>query len=96
MMQVAEFLSHPNAAEFVIANAFCNFIRQLEFPGEVLIKTYVGAIGKSSFDTYHELLRTEDQNTVYANGGATVVWLNRATQKSLPLPDELRKWLTKS
>jgi acyl-CoA thioester hydrolase len=96
MMQVAGFLSHPNSAEFVIANAFCNFIRQLEFPGEVLIKTDVGAIGKSSFDTYHELLRTEDQNTVYANGGATVVWLNSATQKSAPLPGELRKWLTKS
>jgi len=77
----------------VIINAFCNFLRQLEFPGEVLIKTYAGAVGRSSFDTYHEMLRTDEADTVYASGGATVVWVDYARQGSLPLPEAMRALL---
>ncbi len=73
----------------VIANAFCNFIKQLEYPGDVLVRTYVGAVGRTSFDTYHELLRADDPLTVYANGGATVVWVNFPLQKSSPMPLKL-------
>jgi acyl-CoA thioester hydrolase len=36
----------------VIVNAFCNFIRQLEYPGDVLAKHYVANPGRSSFDTF--------------------------------------------
>ena len=78
---------------FVIANIFCNFIRQLEYPGEVIIKSYVGAVGRSSFDMYHELLRADNSNTLYANGGETMVWLDFPKQKSVPLPERLRDWL---
>ncbi|NIC41485.1 thioesterase family protein [Aquabacterium sp. A08] len=82
--------ANPQGEGPVIANAFCNFIRQLEFPGEVLVRTYAGAVGRSSFDTYHELCRTDDPDMVYANGGATVVWVDFPAQKSAPLPVHLR------
>jgi len=93
LMREAGFVTNPLGEGFVIANIFCNFIRQLEFPGEVLIKSYVGAMGRSSFDMYHELLRTDDSNTVCANGGATMVWLDFPQQKTLPMPPALRHWL---
>ena len=32
----------------VIINAFCSFIRQLEYPGDVLAKHYTGAMGRST------------------------------------------------
>lgn len=87
-------LSINSAGEgFVIANIFCNFIRQLEYPGEVIIKSYVGAVGRSSFDMYHELLRADNSNTLYANGGETMVWIDFPKQKSVPLPERLRDWL---
>ena len=78
---------------FVIANIFGNFIRQSEYPGEVQIHRYVGAIGRSSYDLYHELRRTDNDSTVYANGGETMVWLDFPNQKSLPIPQKLREWL---
>jgi acyl-CoA thioester hydrolase len=78
----------------VIANIFCNFIQQLEYPGEIQIQSYVGTIGRSSFDLYHELRRADSGNTVYANGGETMVWLDFPNQKSLPMPQKLREWLT--
>lgn len=84
------FVANPAGEGLVIVNAFCNFIRQLEFPGDVLVRTYVGAMGKTSFDTYHEMLRTDDPDTVCANGGATVVWVDFPRQKSVPMSAQAR------
>jgi acyl-CoA thioester hydrolase len=82
----------PNPEGFgsVIVNAFCNFIRQLEFPGEVLAKHYVANPGRSSFDTYITLERSDAPGLIYAEGGATTVWTEFKAQKSAPMPPWLR------
>ncbi|QPF73320.1 acyl-CoA thioesterase [Roseateles sp. DAIF2] len=74
----------------VIVNAFCNFYRQLAYPGEVLAKHYVSNPGRSSFDTWITLERTDRPGEVCAAGGATTVWMDFPAQKSAPLPDWLR------
>jgi len=85
--------ANPQGLGPVIANAFCNFIRQLEYPGDVLVDTFVGAMGRSSFDTYHTLRRTDTPDTVSANGGATVVWVDFPAQRSVPVPESVRQRL---
>src|SRR5690606_15762861 len=60
----------------VIVNAHCSFIRELRYPGVVHCRQYTGAIGRSSFDTFVVLSRTDDPETVYAEGGARVVWVD--------------------
>jgi acyl-CoA thioester hydrolase len=79
-----------NGEGFVIVNAFCNFIRQLEYPGDILARHYVANAGRSSFDTFVTLERTDQPGLLYATGGATTVWLNIPQQKSVPLPPWLR------
>jgi acyl-CoA thioester hydrolase len=79
---------------FVIVNAFCNFIRQLEYPGDIVARHYVAAPGRSSFDTYVTLERSDAPGVIYAEGGATVVWLNIPQGKAVPMPDALRARLT--
>ena len=74
----------------VIVNAFCNFIKQLEYPADVLAKHYVAQPGRSSFETYITLERTDAPGVIYASGGAKTVWVNFPKQKSTPLPDWLR------
>jgi acyl-CoA thioester hydrolase len=74
----------------VIVNAFCNFIKQLEYPGDILARHYVANPGRSSFDTFITLERTDQPGVIYASGGATTVWVNFREQKSVPLPDWLR------
>lgn len=81
----------PGGEAIVIVNAFCNFIRQFEYPGEVRIKTFVSNPGRSSFDTWVTMERTDDPGTVYATGGATIVWVDMAAHKSAPLPEWLRR-----
>jgi len=83
----------PKGEGPVIVNAFCNFIRQLAFPGNVRVRTFVGALGRRSFDTYHEMSRTETPDLVSANGGATVVWVDFPLQTSVALPERLRTQL---
>jgi acyl-CoA thioester hydrolase len=80
----------PEATGPVIVNAFCNFIRQLEFPGDVLARHYIATPGRSSFDTYITLERTDQPGVIYAEGGALTVWTDFKAQKSTPLPDWVR------
>ena len=80
----------PRGCGPVIVNAFCNFIRQLEYPGEILAKHYVGAAGRSSLDSYTTLERVDRPGEVCASGGATVVWVDFPAQKSVPIPEAMR------
>jgi acyl-CoA thioester hydrolase len=84
----------PEGQGPLIVNAFCNFIRQLEYPGDVLTRHYVGALGRSSIDTYVTLERTDSPGVFYATGGATVVWTDFRQQKSMPVPQWLRALLS--
>jgi len=83
----------PNGSGPVIVNAFCNFTRQLEFPGDVLARHYVANPGRSSFDTFITLERVETPGVVYAEGGAKTVWTDFKAQKSAPMPEWLRSLL---
>jgi acyl-CoA thioester hydrolase len=75
----------------VIVNAYCSFIKQLRYPGDVLVKHHVTAVGKTSFDTFITMERQDDPGTVWAEGGARMVWLDFATNQSMALPGWLRE-----
>jgi acyl-CoA thioester hydrolase len=77
----------------VIVNAFCNFLRQLEFPGDIRVTMDVANPGRSSFDTYHTIERVDEPGVVYAEGGARTVWTDYGARKSAPMPDWFRQLL---
>lgn len=81
----------PQGCGPVIVNAFCNFYRQLEYPGEVLARHYVANPGRSSFDTFITLERSDAPGVIHAEGGALTVWTDFKAQKSAPMPDWLRR-----
>jgi acyl-CoA thioester hydrolase len=83
----------PKGEGPVIVNAFCNFYKQLEYPGEVVATMYVSDPGRSSFESWCTLSRIDDPETVYAAGGATTVWVNFPAQKSAPMPEHMRRHL---
>jgi acyl-CoA thioester hydrolase len=81
---------NPAGEGIVIVNAFCNFIKQLEYPGDVLARHYVAKLGRTSFETYVTMERTDTPGLVYASGGAKAVWVDFPKQKSAPVPEWLR------
>ena len=74
----------------VIVNAFCNFYKQLEYPGDVLTKMYVSDPGRTTFETWGTMARADNPGVICAAGGATTIWVNFPGQKAKTLPDWLR------
>lgn len=70
----------------IIVNAFCNFHKELVFPGDLVLKFYVANPKRSTLDTYVEMERSDNPGYVHATGGATVVWIDFARKKSVALP----------
>ena len=77
----------------IIVNAFCNFLKQLTFPGDARVTMYVADPGRSSFESYHTIERSDEPGVVYAEGGARTVWTDYPARKSAPLPDWFRQHL---
>jgi acyl-CoA thioester hydrolase len=80
----------PTGVGPVMANGFCNFLHQIKYPGEILARHFVGAVGTRSLDTYFTLAMADEPGTVCANGGATLVWLDFPSRRTVPLPADLR------
>jgi acyl-CoA thioester hydrolase len=73
----------------LMINGFCNFHQQLAYPGELILKTYIGAIGRTSMDIYTSMALTTQPDSMVAVGGATMVWVDLQSGKSAPWPDHL-------
>lgn len=84
----------PHAPGPVIANAFCNFYRQLEYPDQVLLKLYLSDPGRTTFETWGTMEREGEPGVLCAAGGATVIWVDYPQQKATALPDWMRTLVT--
>lgn len=77
----------------VVAQAACNYRRSISYPETLRVDLYAGVPGRTSFTTYYELLSEADPSVKYADGTAVMVWVDRNTGKSQPLPDYVRRVL---
>jgi acyl-CoA thioester hydrolase len=80
----------------VIVNAHCSFLKQLKYPGEIEVRTLVGAPGRSSFEMRHEIRLVDGSGApgvLHAQGGAKIVWVDFPAEKSVTLPGALRAML---
>jgi len=78
----------------VIVNAFCNFYKQLEYPGDVLVKMYVSDPGRTTFESWGTMERVDQPGVIYAAGGATTIWVDFPNQKARTLPDWMRQLIS--
>jgi acyl-CoA thioester hydrolase len=84
------FVPNPLGEGPVIANAFCNFFKQFEYPGNILAKLYLSDPRRTTFESWCTLERTDQPGVVFAAGGATTIWVNFPNQKAVALPDWVR------
>jgi acyl-CoA thioester hydrolase len=82
---------NPHGEGPVIVNAFANFTRQLEYPGNIVAKHFVANPGRTSFDTFMTLEREDAPGVITSSGGAKTVWVDFKAQQSRPLPEWLRE-----
>jgi acyl-CoA thioester hydrolase len=74
----------------VIVNASCNFRSPINYPGMVEVKVFSGAPGGSSVPTFYEL---SVAGKLYADGAATVVFIDMQSQKPVRIPQRIRSLL---
>lgn len=90
-MQSIAAMPTPAGEGPVIVNAFCNFYKQLEYPGDVLIKLYTSDPARTTFETWATMARADRPDVMCAAGGATTIWVDFPKQKAIALPDWLRQ-----
>jgi acyl-CoA thioester hydrolase len=85
---------NPQGQGPVIVNAFCNFYKQLEYPGNVLAKMYVSDPARTTFESWGTLELVNEPGVIYAAGGATTIWVDFPLQQAVSLPDRIRAMVT--
>lgn len=79
----------PGSESMLMMNGFCNFYQQLSYPGELVLKTFIGNIGRSSLDVFTSMTLSSSPDIEAAVGGATMVWVDLNTGKSSPWPEHV-------
>lgn len=73
----------------VLINAKCTFLRPIKYPNQIEVQMFIDSLGRSSFETYYQIYCVGAEKTLCSEGSAKVVWVNRITEKSMPLPEVL-------
>jgi acyl-CoA thioester hydrolase len=74
----------------IIINMNVDYLQQIYFGRDVEVFTWVKKIGNTSLQLYEEI---HQDTRVCAKGTVTYVNFNLQTQKSEPIPDEIRREL---
>ena len=85
---------NPQGEGPVIVNAFCNFYRQLVYPGDIRMKMYASDPARSTFETWTTMEMADEPGVIYAAGGATTIWVDFQAQKAVALPEFMRQLVT--
>jgi acyl-CoA thioester hydrolase len=76
----------------VVASTNCNYRKPLTYPGTVEVRLFATRVGGSSITTHYEM-RMQGDDTLFADGEATVVWINVASGKAVRVPLAVRETL---
>jgi len=71
----------------ILARLEVDFIQQIYYSQNVLIKTWISRIGRSSFEVYQEAVQDEHLST---KGKVILVYYNFKQKKSLEIPKDIR------
>ena len=74
----------------VLAAVTCNFRQQLQYPDTVQIGSRLVKLGRTSITLEHHIYSEANQG-IAADGQSVMVLFDFATQKPMPITDEIRK-----
>jgi acyl-CoA thioester hydrolase len=68
------------------------FLRPVFYPATLRIDVFVSEQGRSSFMVTYKIYDNHDETNACSEGYSKVVWVDKVTGKSVPLPDAVRAW----
>ncbi|MDT0630681.1 thioesterase family protein [Rubrivirga sp. S365] len=75
----------------VLAAVSLQFRRPIHYPATAVVRTTLGTPGRSSLPFTYAISVEGDEDTTYAEGEGTLVWVNTQTGASTALPAPLRE-----
>ena len=78
----------------VLAASQVNFRRPIEWPNALVVELFVERVGERSLGLGHRMLSAADESVLYSDGSVVMVWVDRHTGKSVPLPEAVRATTT--
>ena len=91
-----EMLGDLGAADWdtagpVLAAIALQFRRPVLYPATAVVRTTLGEPGRSSLPFTYAISVEGDEDTVYAEGDGTLVWIEKASGRPTDLPAPLRE-----
>ena len=77
---------------FFLTHNRCNFHTMLYYPQQITVKHYLLNISKIKTSFAYRFF-SKDENTLYAEGEATLVTMSKTTHKPTKTPDRIRQYL---
>ena len=74
----------------IMVHSEYDYLNQIFFDKDVLIRTYINNIGTSSFSVYHELYQ---EDVKCATGSVVLVYYDYVKEESLKITDEIKEEL---
>lgn len=76
----------------IIVQTSCTFKMPLKHPDTVLVRLGISRIGRSSVETSYQICSMSKNGAVVAEGAATVVWIDMASERPMPVPESIRQY----
>ena len=70
----------------VIINASCTFLAPLVYPGDLEVTMFLGEPGRTSVNSFYEILMG---GRTYAEGASKLVWIDLASGRPVPVPENV-------
>jgi acyl-CoA thioester hydrolase len=74
----------------VLAATHVNYRRPIEWPCEIEVELFCERLGGTSLTVGHRIRERGRDDVLYSDGYSVLVWIDRRTGKSGPLPDVVR------
>ena len=74
----------------VVAASNLNYRRPIEWPNDVVVELFVERLGGSSITIGHRIVDAKAPHALYCDGNVVMVWIDRTTGRSAPLPAGVR------
>ncbi|MBC7989358.1 MAG: acyl-CoA thioesterase [Luteimonas sp.] len=78
----------------LLAAVQMNYRLPIPYPGTLMVELVTERIGTTSLTIGHRIT-SADGATLYADGHAVLVWIDRASQRPIPLPEPLLRAASK-
>ena len=79
----------------LLAAVQLNYRMPIPYPADVVVELYADRIGGSSVTVGHRIV-SADGATLYCDGHVVMVWIDRTSQRPMPLPEPVRAALERT